>query len=178
MEVKVKVVPQTDKDHDEPHLQQHRKEQVEQIQPEENQMIIVVVVDVHDFQLKIGHQIRNHRPDDQRGNHRLGLFSSHVKAAVHRVHGTDQNDKGQQRGRQRTVQMAEKDVGNGKAGKEDGGQQAIEQNCHRPDRQVGLDLMKGTGLDRHRKTPPSFRKQHDNIIAEKGRQFVTIPSNF
>ena len=78
-------------------------------------MIVIIIVDVHDFQLEIGDDIRDGDTGNHGGNHRLVLFAADFITAVNRMHGDAHGGIGEQGGSQGTVYSQKKDVGYGKA---------------------------------------------------------------
>ena len=65
VQMEIDLVSDPDEEDDDHKLNQDTQEQIEQIRAEQDQMVVVVIVDVHDLQLEIGHKIRNDRSRKQ-----------------------------------------------------------------------------------------------------------------
>ena len=101
----VHAVTQPHPEHNQQYLRRHAHKQPGEILAEEDQVIVLVLVDVHDLQLQIRHQIRGQDGQGHGGNHRLALLLAHGIAAVDRVHGHGHGHVGHQRGAQGTGWM-------------------------------------------------------------------------
>ena len=101
--MKIQRVSQPDENDDHEDLNHNADKKIQQIGTEKNQMIVVVVIHVHDFHLQIGGQVRQYGSRDHGGNDWLGLFPSHVKAAVDGMGRDHHGKKNQGCGNNRTV---------------------------------------------------------------------------
>ena len=140
--VEINLIANADKEHDDQDLKQDTEEETQQVRPEENQTLIITLVNVHDLELQIGHQVSDYRAADQGGYHRLILFPSHVKPAVHSVHGDGHGGKGQQGGGQGTVDDPQEYIVDRKTQKKSNPEENIKTDRHGADQNVRFCLMR------------------------------------
>ena len=109
-EIEIQLIADTDKQDNDDDLDDKAEKKTKQIGTKNDQTIVIIFVNVHDFQLEIGDNIRNGDTGNHGGNHGLVLFAADFIAAVHRMHGDAHGGIGQQGCGQGTVYMNQEDV--------------------------------------------------------------------
>ena len=105
-------------------------------------MLIIISVNIHDFQLEIGDDIGNGDTGDHSGNNRFVLFAADFITAVNRMHGDAHRRIGEQGGSQRTVDMQQENVIDRKACKKRHAQQSIKNKRKETDQDSRFCLMR------------------------------------
>ena len=109
-EIEVQLIPETDEEDDHKHLDHIAQKETQKIRTENDQMIVIILVHVHDLQLYVGNKICDGYPGNHSRNNGLALFSADIITTVDRVHGNAHGGKSQQCGGQRTVDVPKEDV--------------------------------------------------------------------
>ena len=104
-EIEIKLIADADKQDNDDDLDDKAEKKAKQIGTKNDQMIVILRVDVHDFQLEISDNIRNGDTGNHGGNHGLILFAADFIAAVNRMHGNTHGCIGKQGCSQGTVYM-------------------------------------------------------------------------
>ncbi|MBQ6913570.1 MAG: hypothetical protein IJQ30_04905, partial [Acidaminococcaceae bacterium] len=116
-EIEIQLIADTDKQDNDDDLDDKAEEQTEQIGTKNDEMIVIIIVDVHNFQLEIGDDIRDGNTGNHGGNHGLILFAADFITAVNRMHGDTHGGIGKQGCSQGTVNNQKIDICNRKARK-------------------------------------------------------------